>query len=99
MLTPVRYYEFGYRIRGKDERNYCAVHKQGSHVGRQNQEVTKRCLLSWLTNSGGRGRGCGVSDVRAHGAQINFGDLTPYLTYGQNDIKSKEAGRQEEKNR
>ncbi len=31
------------------------------------------------------GGGCGVSANEysfAHGAQINFGDLTPYLTYG-----------------
>jgi hypothetical protein len=34
-------------------------------------------------NAGG---GCGVSDNEyccAHGAQIIFGDLTPYLTYSQ----------------
>jgi hypothetical protein len=33
---------------------------------------------------GGEG-GCGVSAKKfscTHGAQINFGDLTPYLTYG-----------------
>ncbi len=35
----------------------------------------------------------------AHGAQINFGDLTPILTYGQNYIKSIEVWRQEEINR
>jgi hypothetical protein len=62
-----------------------------------NQGVTKRCSLSWLTNSvlvyepkcGGSG-GVGLRGLRlsaneyscAHGAQINFGDLTPYLTYG-----------------
>jgi hypothetical protein len=51
-----------------------------------NQEVTKRCR--WLINSalvyepksGGEGGSCGVSaneDSCAHGAQINFGDLTP----------------------
>ncbi len=56
------------------------------------QGVTKRCRLSWLTNSalvyepkcGGEGGGgfCAGSHARcAHGAQINFGDLTPYLTY------------------
>jgi hypothetical protein len=50
------------------------------------QGVTKRCRLSWLTDSslvykpkcrGGwlRGLSC------VHGAQIIFGDLTPYLTY------------------
>jgi len=49
------------------------------------QGLTKRCRLSWLTDSalvyepkcGGRG-GCGVSANEyscAHGAQINFGDL------------------------
>jgi hypothetical protein len=34
----------------------------------------------------GGGGGCGVSDNEysyAHGAQINFGDLTPSLTYGR----------------
>ncbi len=57
------------------------------------QGVTKRCRLSWLTNSalvcepkcGGEGGCCGVSanDYScAHGAQINFKVLTPYLTYG-----------------
>ncbi len=33
---------------------------------------------------GGGGGGCGVSANEyscTHGAQINFGDLTPYLTY------------------
>ncbi len=57
------------------------------------QGVTKRCRLSWLPDSalvyepkyggmGGRG-GWGVSANEcscAHGAQINFRDLTPYLT-------------------
>jgi hypothetical protein len=55
------------------------------------QGVTKRCRLFWLTNStlvyepnAGEGGDCGVSaneDSCAHGAQINFGDPTPYLTY------------------
>jgi hypothetical protein len=46
------------------------------------QGVTKRCLLSWLPNgnAGAKGEGgCGVSSNEhscAHGAQINFGDLT-----------------------
>jgi hypothetical protein len=34
---------------------------------------------------GGRGRGCGASANEyscAHGAQINLGDLNPYLTCG-----------------
>jgi hypothetical protein len=55
------------------------------------QGVTKRCRLSWLTNSalvcepkrGGGGGSCVVSangyGCTVHtGAQINFGDLTPY---------------------
>ncbi len=52
----------------------------------------KRCRLYWLTNSTlvyelkcrGSGGGCGVSSNDhscAHVAQINFGDLTSYLTY------------------
>ncbi len=43
------------------------------------QEATKRCRLSWLTSSA-----LGVSANEyscAHGAKINFGDITPYLTY------------------
>jgi hypothetical protein len=56
------------------------------------QGDTKRFRLSWLTNSAlvyepkcGGGGDCWVSANEyswAHGAQINFGDLTPYLTYG-----------------
>jgi hypothetical protein len=58
------------------------------------QGVKKKCRLSLLTNSalvyesqcgGMGGGGCGVSANEyscAHGAQINFGDLPPYLTYG-----------------
>jgi hypothetical protein len=58
------------------------------------QGATNRCRLSWLTNSalvyepkcGGRGVVAGSQSLskavnNAHGAQINFGDLTPYLTY------------------
>ncbi len=54
-----------------------------------NQGVTKRCRLSWLTNSalvyehkcGGEGLRVSANEYScAHGAQINFGDLTPYLT-------------------
>jgi hypothetical protein len=60
------------------------------------QGVTKRCRLSWLTNSalfmsqnvGGEG-GVAWSQPMCtavhHGAQINFGDLTPSLTYGVED--------------
>ncbi len=57
-------------------------------VKNHNQGVTKRCRLSWLTKIRPRMRGVfGVSvnefSSCAHGVQINFGDLTPYLTYGQ----------------
>ncbi len=61
------------------------------------QGVTKRYRLSWLSNSAlvrvyehksrGGGGGCGGFSANeypyrcAHGAQINFGELTPYLTY------------------
>jgi hypothetical protein len=52
------------------------------------QGVTKRCRPSWLTNSalvyepewGGGGCEVSANDCSwAHGAQVNFGDLTPYL--------------------
>jgi hypothetical protein len=55
------------------------------------QGVKKRCRLSLLTNSaldmspnaGGRLRGLSqwVQHITWHGAQINVGDLPPYLTY------------------
>jgi hypothetical protein len=55
------------------------------------QGVTKRYRLSWLTNSAlvyePKCRGGGGCEVSAneyscgHGAQINLGDLNPYLTY------------------
>ncbi len=60
-----------------------------------------RCRLYWLTNSAlvyepkcmgmGGGWGCGVSANEyscALGAQIKFGDLTPYLTYGENSSRN-----------
>ncbi len=46
--------------------------------------MTNSALVYGL-QCGGRGS-CGVSAYEyscAHGAQINFGDLTPYLTYGR----------------
>jgi hypothetical protein len=75
---------------------------KGCHTPGSNQGVTKRCRLSWLTNSalvyeikcwgrGGGGGGCGISVNEyssAHGAQINFGDITPYLTYDSNPASS-----------
>ncbi len=57
---------------------------------RHPQGVTKRCRLSWLTNSalvhepkcvGGGGFGVSASERLYTGAQINFGDLTPYLIW------------------
>ncbi len=53
------------------------------------QGVTKRCRLSWLTNCAlvyepKCGGGCGGVSAKyssAHGAQINFGVLTLYLSY------------------
>jgi hypothetical protein len=64
------------------------------------QRVIERCRLPWLTKSalvyepkcGGR-EGVAVAGshpmsttvyITRHGAQINFGDLPPYLTY---DVK------------
>ncbi len=63
-----------------------------------NQGDTKRCRLSWLTNSalvyepkcGGEGGSCGVSANEYSSTQepkINFGDLTPYLTYDWNPLR------------
>ncbi len=56
------------------------------------QGVTKRCRLSWLTNSvlvyepkcGGEGGSCGVSANEYSCTQEpkNFGDQNPYLTHG-----------------
>jgi hypothetical protein len=66
-----------------------------STVRSKDQGVAKRCRLSLLTNSafvyepkgGGRGGVAGsqpMSTVQLYtGAQINFGDLTPHLTYGK----------------
>ncbi len=56
------------------------------------QVLTGRCRIPLLTNSTlvqmrGEGTGCGVLANEyscAHGAQINLGDLTPYLTYAHN---------------
>ncbi len=61
---------------------------------RRHQGVTKGCRLSWLTNSalvnepkwGGEGvelRGLSQWVQLYTVALINFGDLTPYLTYGR----------------
>ncbi len=67
--------------------------------------VTKRCRLSWLTNSalmyetkcgGMGGGGCGFSANKyscAHGAHINIGDLTPYLTYEVNTFLNLDSER------
>ncbi len=62
------------------------------------QVVTKRCRLSWLTNGalvyepkcGGMGGVAGhqLLSTAVHRSPINFGDLTPYLTYGLKYIPS-----------
>jgi len=59
-----------------------------------NQGVTKRSRLSWLTNcafvyESKCGGSCEVSayEYSYTGAQINFGDLTPYFTYVANHGK------------
>ncbi len=58
-----------------------------SHVLTCSQGVTKRCCLYWLANSAlqykpKRGGGGGVAGSQPmRGAQINIGDLNPYLTY------------------
>ncbi len=74
------------------DRDKATIHlKQGSRF-------TKRCRLSWLTNSalvyeskckGKRGGSFGLSANEyscAHGAQINFGDLTSYLWLKETQI-------------
>ncbi len=73
--------------------------------------VTKRCRLSWLVNSAlvyepkcGGGGASGVRGVSheyscAHGSQINFGDLTPYLTYDGWDVERELAGGLKEEER
>jgi hypothetical protein len=55
-----------------------------------NQEVTKSVVYlgcpiapSYISPNAGGGGLRGLSQW-AHGAQTNFGDLTPYLTYGMN---------------
>ncbi len=63
-----------------------------------NQGVSRRCRLSWLTNSaivyeskwggGGWSQPMSTAVHMWHGAQINFGDLTPYLTYAVNLSKA-----------
>jgi hypothetical protein len=51
--------------------------------------VTKRCRLSWLTNSAQmQVGGIAVSQLYT-GAQINFGVLTPYLTSARTDLYKK----------
>ncbi len=71
-----------------------AIDRKGTTQG-----VTKRCRLSWLTNSalvlvyepkcGGVGELRGISQwVQLYtGAQINLGDLTPYLNYTQKKFR------------
>ncbi len=76
---------------------YCSAVKVYSQVD------TKRCRPSWLTNSariyepkcgGETGWLWGLSQrVQLYtGAQINFGDLTPYLTYLYSRVNTGEKG-------
>ncbi len=69
--------------------------RQAVHFCLEGYKLTKRCRLSLLTNSAlvlqvqirGRGGIAGSQPMSSavhitwHGAQINFGDLPPYLTY------------------
>ncbi len=78
-------------IRFDDDPDQLSVQDYSAYQG-----VTKRCRLSWLTNSalvyepkyegrGGELRGLSQCEQLYTGAQINLGDLTPYLTYGAYD--------------
>ena len=69
--------------------------------GEVTPEVTKRCRLSLATNSAllyepkNTSRSCGVLANEyscAHGAQKNFGDQTPYLTYMGYTQREREMG-------
>ncbi len=71
---------------------YCIPARLHNFLSHWTRGVTKRCRLSWLTNSAlayepqmVEGGSCWVSANKyscAHGTQIiNFGDLSPYLTY------------------
>ncbi len=67
------------------------VRASGCQCISHNQGVTKRCRLSWLTNRRsciwaqmqGEGGRCGIS-ANEYRSQLDFRDLTPYLTYGRN---------------
>ncbi len=84
---------------------YCTVSTVYTHgytrtSGGGGKGVTKRCRLSWLTNSalvyepkcGGGGGVTGSQPMTTamhitwHGAQINFGDNTQYFTYAIHKI-------------
>jgi hypothetical protein len=57
----------------------------GSHKGMSSILADHYSALVYERKCGGGGEGCGVSANEyscAHEAQINFVDLTPYLTYG-----------------
>jgi hypothetical protein len=88
MVTSYLFFPF-YGLKGYAEirlRRICSSHFTGK------QGVAKRYRLSWLTNSafvyepkcGGKGELRGLSQwIQLYtGAQLNLGDLTPYLTYG-----------------
>jgi hypothetical protein len=64
---------------------YVSAYVRGSHRESSNVSGLTNSALVYEPKCGGkRGEGCGVSANEyscTHGAQINFGDLTPYLTY------------------
>jgi hypothetical protein len=76
--------------------NYWHCTFRGRHgCPRLRQGVTKKCRLSLLTNSalvyesqcGGWGEPMSTAvPITWHEAQTNYGDLPPYLTYGQRGL-------------
>jgi hypothetical protein len=63
---------------------------RGSHIEMSSIFADQRRPRIWAQMRGEGGGGGGVSANEyscAHGAQINFGDLTPYLTYGRAQAK------------
>jgi hypothetical protein len=59
-----------------------SVHDHASNAG-GHKEMSSTLAPSYMSPNAGEGV-CGVSaneNSCTHGAQINFGDLTPYLTY------------------
>jgi hypothetical protein len=62
-----------------------SVYFKGGHKEMSSSLADQKSFLVYEPKFGGWGVGCGVSALMyscARGAQINFGDQTPYLTYG-----------------